>query len=80
MSDKQLNKPPDREFQVTGMPNNKGRGFVEYVLWGDDGKPLGLVEAKQTRRDGRVGQQQAKLYANCLEKQFSASGHLRLRR
>jgi len=40
------------------------------VLWGDDGRPLGLVEAKRTRRDPRVGQQQAKLYADCLERQF----------
>ena len=48
----------------------KGEGFVDYVLWGDDGKPLGLVEAKRTKRDARVGQQQAKLYADCLEKQF----------
>ncbi len=41
----------DREFEVTGMPNNEGEGFVDYVLWGDDGKPLGLVEAKRTKRD-----------------------------
>lgn len=60
----------DTEFPVTGMPNNSGDGFVDYVLWGDDGKPLGLVEAKRTKRDPRVGQQQAKLYADCLEKQF----------
>ena len=65
-----LDKPQDREFPVSGMPNNTGDGFVDYVLWGDDGKPLGLVEAKRTRRDARVGQQQAKLYADCLEKQF----------
>jgi hypothetical protein len=31
------------------MPNGQGKGFVDYVLWGDDGKPLGLVEAKRTR-------------------------------
>lgn len=65
-----LDQPHDREFEVSGMPNTKGKGFVDYVLWGDDGKPLGLVEAKRTRRDPRVGQQQAKLYADCLEKQF----------
>lgn len=65
-----LAQPHDREFEVTGMPNAQGKGFVDYVLWGDDGKPLGLVEAKRTRRDPRVGQQQAKLYADCLEKQF----------
>ncbi len=65
-----LSEKRDREFEVAGMPNNEGKGFVDYVLWGDDGKPLGLVEAKRTRRDPRVGQQQAKLYADCLEKQF----------
>ena len=65
-----LDQARDREFEVSGMPNKKGQGFVDYVLWGDDGKPLGLVEAKRTRRDARVGQQQAKLYADCLELQF----------
>ena len=63
-----LDQQRDREFEVTGMPNKEGKGFVDYVLWGDDGKPLGLVEAKRTRRDSRVGQQQAKLYADCLER------------
>jgi type I restriction enzyme R subunit len=60
----------DTEYPVTGMPNKEGNGYVDYVLWGDDGKPLGLVEAKRTRRDPRVGQRQAELYADCLEKQF----------
>src|SRR5438552_17072199 len=52
------------------MPNESKEGFVDYVLWGDDGKPLALVEAKKTKRDARVGQQQAKLYADCLEQRF----------
>ena len=52
------------------MPNEEGIGFVDYVLWGADGKPLGLVEAKRTRVDARKGQQQAKLYADCLEARF----------
>ena len=65
-----LDQDRDREFEVSGMPNAEGQGFVDYVLWSDDGKPLGLVEAKRTRRDARVGQQQAKLYADCLERQF----------
>jgi len=65
-----LDQEQDREYPVTGMPNNQGTGFVDYVLWGDDGKPLALVEAKRTRRDPRVGQQQAKLYADCLAEEF----------
>ena len=59
------------EIEVSGMPNNQGKGFVDYVLWGDDGKPLALVEAKRTRKDATVGQQQAKLYADCLQAQYS---------
>lgn len=65
-----LDKPQDREFEVTGMPNNEGIGFVDYMLWGDDGKPLAVIEAKRTKRDARVGQQQAKLYADCLENMY----------
>ncbi len=65
-----LDQPRDREFEVDGMPNDQGKGYVDYVLWGDDGKPLALIEAKRTQRDARVGQRQAELYANCLERQF----------
>ena len=58
----------DREYEVTGMPTNKGIGYADYVLWGDDGKPLAVVEAKKTSVDPDAGRQQAKLYADCLEK------------
>ncbi|EJW11614.1 Type I restriction-modification system, restriction subunit R [Rhodovulum sp. PH10] len=61
--------PGCTEVPVTGMPNGTGQGFVDYVLRGDDGKPLALVEAKRTRKDPAVGRQQAKLYADCLEAQ-----------
>lgn len=65
-----LDQKRDREYEVTGMPNSDQKGFVDYVLWGDDGIPLGLVEAKRTKRDPRVGQRQAELYADCLEKRY----------
>ncbi len=61
-----LDKKQDREYPVAGMPDGK-KGFVDYVLWGADGLPLGVVEAKRTSRDAKVGQHQAKLYADCLE-------------
>ena len=63
-----LRAPDVLEYPVVGMPNDKGEGFVDYVLWGDDGLPLAVVEAKRTRKDSRSGQQQAKLYADCLER------------
>ncbi|QGN47558.1 DEAD/DEAH box helicase family protein [Micromonospora sp. WMMD558] len=65
-----LDQPRDREFPVSGMPNGTGKGAVDYVLWGDDGKPLAVVEAKRTRRDATVGEQQAKLYADCLQQAY----------
>ena len=61
----------DREFEVQGMPNGAGVGYVDYVLWGEDGLPLAVVEAKKTLVSPATGQQQAKLYADCLEKMFS---------
>ncbi|MGH3438580.1 MAG: DUF4145 domain-containing protein [Sciscionella sp.] len=57
----------DCEFEVTGMPNADGVGYVDYVLWGDNGLPLAVVEAKRTTKSAELGQQQAKLYADCLE-------------
>lgn len=55
------------EYPVFGMPNESKTGFADYVLLGDNGKPLAVVEAKKTTVDPKVGQHQAYLYANCLE-------------
>lgn len=60
----------DLEYEVKGMPvstNPSGIGYVDYVLWGKDGKPLAVVEAKRTMADARKGRHQAELYADCLE-------------
>ena len=65
-----LDQVEDKEYQVEGMPNNQNIGFVDYVLWGADRKPLAVVEAKRTKRNPKEGQQQAKLYADCLEAKF----------
>ena len=62
-----LDQQRDREYEVTGMPNASGVGYADYVLWGDDGKPLAVVEAKKTTVDPAEGQQQATLYADCLQ-------------
>jgi len=65
-----LNPAVNFEVEVSGMPNHEGKGYVDYVLWGDDGKPLALIEAKRTTKSAAVGQQQAKLYADCLEQRY----------
>lgn len=66
----EINKNLVEELPITGMPNVSGDGFVDYVLMGANGKPVGLVEAKRTSKDARVGQQQAKIYADCLENKY----------
>jgi len=62
--------PGATEYPVVGMPkhvNSSGKGWVDYVLWGDDGLPLAIVEAKKTSVSSEKGEHQAKLYADCLE-------------
>lgn len=58
------------ELKLTGMPNNKNEGYADYVLFGKNGLPLAVVEAKRTSVDPRVGQNQAKLYADCIENEY----------
>ena len=65
-----INQTGWAEYEVEGMPNETGKGRVDYVLWGNDGKPLALIEAKRTTLSSTQGKHQAKLYADCLEQQF----------
>lgn len=60
----------EEEMKVVGMPKEVGfgEGFVDYVLWGKNGTPLAIIEAKRTTKDAKVGTHQAKLYADCVEK------------
>ena len=58
------------EVELPGMPNKSGVGFADYVLYGDDGRPLAVIEAKRTCVDVSKGRQQAKLYADILEKKY----------
>ena len=68
-----LTEGRELEFEVQGMPlstNPSGKGYVDYVLWGKDGKPLAVVEAKKTLVQSAAGKQQAKLYADCLQTMY----------
>lgn len=56
-----------REYPVKGMPFGTGDGYADYVLWGNNGLPLAVIEAKKTVHDPEKGKHQAELYANCLE-------------
>lgn len=78
----ELGKNASAEVPVVGMPGKNSEGFVDYVLWGENGKALAVVEAKRTLKDSDAGKQQAKLYADCIEAShgqrpiiFYANGH-----
>ncbi|MCA9678708.1 MAG: DEAD/DEAH box helicase family protein [Myxococcales bacterium] len=44
-----------------------GKGRADYVLYGPNGKPLAVIEAKRTVKDAKAGAEQARLYADALE-------------
>ena len=58
------------EVELAGMPNKSEVGFADYVLYDDTHKPLAIIEAKRTCKDVAEGRQQAKLYADILEKKY----------
>ena len=58
------------EVELQGMPNNSGVGYADYVLYDDMHRPLAVIEAKRTCVDVSKGRQQAKLYADILEKKY----------
>lgn len=62
------------EREVYGMPTargtNDGKGYIDYLLLGKDGKPLAVLEAKKTSLSAQKGLQQARLYADCLQKEY----------
>lgn len=59
------------EYEVDGMAGKAGqKGYADYVLFGKDGLPLAVVEAKRASKDPNNGWKQAVLYADCLERKF----------
>ncbi|HZK32249.1 MAG TPA: DEAD/DEAH box helicase family protein, partial [Corynebacterium sp.] len=82
-----LGRNATAEHRVEGMPisaeNRSGTGYIDYVLWDDDGQPLAVVEAKKSSAHLSEGAVQARLYADCLEAEFgqrplifNTNGHL----
>lgn len=58
------------EVELQGMPNTHEVGYADYVLFGSNGKPLAVVEAKRTSVSPVKGKHQAELYADCLEARY----------
>lgn len=55
------------EYPVVGMPNETGTGYVDYVIWGDTGKIIAVLEAKRASESADKGRNQGKLYADCIQ-------------
>lgn len=59
------------EYEVNDMNGVFGqKGYADYVLFGRDGLPLAVIEAKRSSKDPNIGRKQAVLYADCLERKF----------
>ena len=48
----------------------RAKGYCDYVLFGSNGLPLAVIEAKRTSVSPIKGKHQAELYAECLEKRY----------
>lgn len=55
------------EYPVVGMPNETGIGYADYVIWGDTGKIIAVLEAKRASESADKGRNQGKLYADCIQ-------------
>lgn len=58
-----------QEIEVQFPNNPSGKGYVDYVLWGDNGQPLAVIEAKKSGNTNlQAGREQARLYADAFER------------
>lgn len=58
------------EVEILGIATPSGKGKADYVLYGDNGVPLAVIEAKKLDIDPLIGKNQAKEYADALEKKY----------
>ena len=58
------------EVEISGVSTPSGKGKADYVLYGDNGVPLAVIEAKKLNIDPMTGKNQAKEYADALEKKY----------
>ena len=59
-----------QEVEISGIATPSGKGKADYVLYGDNGVPLAVIEAKKLDIDPLIGKNQAKEYADALEKKY----------
>lgn len=59
-----------QEVEINHQGTATGLGYADYVLWDDNHKPLAVIEAKKATVDVEVGRNQAKDYADGLEKMY----------
>ncbi|MBK1829613.1 DEAD/DEAH box helicase family protein [Verrucomicrobiaceae bacterium R5-34] len=64
----QSNNEVGQEVKVLHQPTASGIGYIDYVLYDEDGMPMAVVEAKKTAESADRGKQQARYYADGLEK------------
>ena len=64
----QVGQEVEVQFPPDTNSNSSGKGYVDYVLWGSNGHPLAVVEAKRSSTVSlQKGREQARLYADAFE-------------
>ena len=57
------------EVEVDFPGNVSGKGRADYVLWGENGQPLAVIEAKKSGNISlQAGREQARMYADGFER------------
>ena len=64
----QFQKGWDVEYKVT--LDDGGDGYVDYVIWSDEGKPLAVIGAKKASVSVSAGKHQARRYTEALKQQY----------
>ena len=59
----------DEEYKL--ILEDGGNGYVDYIIWGEDGKPLAVIEAKKVSKDTSIARHQSKRYTQALKQEFS---------
>jgi type I restriction enzyme R subunit len=57
-----------REVEIDNQPTSSGLGYIDYCLYDKNGTILAVIEAKRTSVDVNKGKEQARIYADAVEK------------
>lgn len=64
-----VSKPESGNINDTQATYGRQKLFADYVLYGKNGKPLAVIEAKRSGKDAANGREQAKQYCHYIQQE-----------